>query len=608
MIPEGEEAPTVELPAYVDGERRRIDLDDYLGEGIVVLAFYPADFNPACTMQASDLDDLDLFTMQKDVSVFAVSPDSTYSHAAFAERYGLHLPLVSDPDGAAAEAYGVATETDIGERLVERAVFVVDHRGVVQYAWVAPEADAEIDAAPIKQAVGDIGGDDTALERYRVGYDHYVEGREAFTEAMGEYENREWMVAFNGFEAAEPAFTAAADHFDTAVRFAETEDFETVVDRGEEKADTLQHAADWLADSADALASGRGKQGKEFRADADRLLEAASNLPDPPAPDAFTLTDDGIELADSVVVDPDADDGSGYDWRAGDDDAVDADLGIDDADLDAAVADDADESAYDSPDESDAVEGDLEMDLDAAVEADDGATAAGDDGDAGGATAGGGSEAGDERDRDAIEPAGPDGTGATGGESVSGGESASGGSSIEGDTVEGDLEMDFDAIEAADDPAAGEGSAGGEHDQDSTGDETVEETAGTDAGSAGAAGGESETPVEATPAGAGDDVSLTRGESSPDPPAGNDERGAPSGRMHDGSLDATRGPEHGRLAESDTTGTDDSDSGGAGPDDPDDDGADTTEEIEELDLADPTEGDDEADEDEEREDWDIPGQ
>jgi len=425
MLSEGAVAPAVSLPAYADGERRRIDLSDYLGEGIVVLAFYPADFNPACSMQSSDLDDLDLFTMQKDVSVFGISPDSTYSHEAFAERYGLHIPLLSDDEGAAAEAYDLALSTDTGESLVQRAVFVVDHHGVVQFTWATDDLDREIDVTPVKQAVGDIGGDDTAIERYRVGYEHYAEGREAFTEAMAEYEDREWMDAHNEFERAEPAFTTAADHFDTAVRFAETADFETVVDRAEEKADTLSHAASWLVDSADAFASGRGKQGDQYREDAQRLLDAASELSEPPDPNAFTLTDDGIELDDSVVVDPDEDDG--YAWQAHSEDAVDTDLGVDDDDLDAAVAG-AGTEYDDQRDDGDTVEGDLEMDLDAVEEATAAASA-------------------DEESDDAD--------------------------TADADAVDGDLEMNLDAVEEA-----SATDAGGPADEDLAGNSASQQQGG----------------------------------------------------------------------------------------------------------------------------------
>lgn len=369
MRSEGAQAPAVSLPAYVDGERREIDLADYIDEGVVVLAFYPADFNPACTTRASDLDDLDLFTMDKDVTVFGVSPDSTYSHEAFAERYGLHVPLLSDREGEAAAAYGVGQTTDHGEALAQRAVFVIDHRATIQYAWATDDLTAGFDVTPVRQAVGDIGGDDIAVERYRVGHDHYAAGREAFTEAMAAYEDREWTDAGSGFETAEPEFTAAAAHFDTAVRFAETDDFETVVDRAEGKADTLSHAASWLADSADALASGRGKRGSQYREDAQRLLDAAADRPEPPGSDAFALTDDGVELGDSAAVDAVKDEG--YAWRGDDPNAADTGLDIDDEALDAAV-EGADGEATDDAEpgaEGDTAGGDLEMDLDAAQEA-----------------------------------------------------------------------------------------------------------------------------------------------------------------------------------------------------------------------------------------------
>jgi len=375
MLSEGATAPSVVLPGYVDGERERVDLGASLGDGIVVLVFYPADFNPGCSMQSSDLGDLDLFTMQKDVSVFAVSPDSTYSHEAFAERYSLRVPLLSDVDGDAASAYDVELETETGEHLCQRAVFVVDHRGEVVYAWATDDLEERVNVDPVKQAVGDIGGDETALERYRLGVERYAEGREAFTAAMADYQDREWIPARGAFEEAEPAFAAAADHLNTAVRFAETAAFETVADRAEEKADTLQHAADWLGQSADELAQGRGKSGTEYRDDAEQVIDAASDLPEPPEADAFTLTDDGIESDDSVVVDPEESERA---FTLEDDAvAVDTNLAVDDDALDAAVA--ADSS--DEPTEGDAVEGDLEMDLDAVEAEDRDRYGGGDDGD-----------------------------------------------------------------------------------------------------------------------------------------------------------------------------------------------------------------------------------
>ena len=446
MLSEGAEAPAVVLPGYVDGERERVDLGAYLGEGIVVLAFYPADFNPACSMQSSDLDGLDLFTMQRDVSVFAVSPDSTYSHEAFAERYGLRVPLLSDVDGGAAGAYGVDRETETGERLPRRAVFVVDHRGIVQHARATDDLSEPVDVGPVKRAVGDIGGDETALERYRAGVERYAEGRTAFTEAMADYEDREWMPARSGFERAEPAFADAADHLDTAVRFAESEVFETVADRAEEKADTLQHAADWFAQSADALGGGRGKQGAEYREDAERVIDAASGLPEPPESDAFTLTDAGIEADDSVTVDSEGDRREPSDGASGAtasregaraaDSAVEADFALAETASDGATHD-ASETT-----EGDTVEGDLEMDLDA-VDGEDDRYGEGE---------------GTETPTEAAAASGAGGAGGGNEARAAGGESTPGGDadgSQDGNTGEDEAAEDIEELDLAD-PTEGE--------------------------------------------------------------------------------------------------------------------------------------------------------
>jgi peroxiredoxin len=286
VISQGDEAPRFELPALVDGDHRRVALEEFLGEDVVILAFYPGDFNPACD-EESDLDELDLFTMQKDVSVLGVSSDSLYSHGAFAEKYDLHIPLLSDTRRRIAQQYGVTFEDDIGQELIERAVFVVDHDGIVQYAWSTREMLSLPDVDAIKDAIGDTGGDDTAFARYRIGYAHYTEGRRAFTSAMGSYQDSEWMLSQSDFKRAQEEFEEAADHFNSAVRFADDPEFSEYYEQTEEKATALWQAAEWLTDSASAYSSGSGAAGQRLRDDAERPLESARDIGDPIEPDEW---------------------------------------------------------------------------------------------------------------------------------------------------------------------------------------------------------------------------------------------------------------------------------------------------------------------------------
>ena len=285
MLSEGDVAPGFELPALVDGEKRRVALAEYLGDDIVILAFYPADFNPACDDESCDLGELDLFTMQKDVTILGISPDSVYSHRAFATQYDLNVPLLADTEGEVAQRYDIDLVDDIGQRLVERAVAVVDHDGTITYSWSTEDMTELPRVEAVKDALAGTGGDDTAFARYRVGHAHYTEGRRAFTSAMENFQQREWVMTQHDFQQAREEFEAAADRFDTALRFVDDESLVPIYEGANEKATALWQAADWLVRSASAYSSGNGAEGQELRGDAEIPLSTVREYEEPPDPD-----------------------------------------------------------------------------------------------------------------------------------------------------------------------------------------------------------------------------------------------------------------------------------------------------------------------------------
>lgn len=292
MIEEGDSAVPFELPAVVDGEFEQVALEEYLGKEVIILAFYPADFNPACEGGTTDLDELDLFTMQKDVSILGISADSIYSHRAFADEFDLHIPLLSDAGGRVADAYGVAKEADDEGYLTRRAIVVIDHSETVEYAWVAEDIGELPDVEAIRDTVEGVGSDETAEARYTVGHAHYIEGRRAFTSAMKAYEDKEWMMSQGDFDRAYEEFGEAKEEFNTAVRFCETEENETYFRRAEDKAEALWRASEWLMESANAFSSGEGAQAESMRKDAEAPLEEARAIHDPVEPDGFPPEED----------------------------------------------------------------------------------------------------------------------------------------------------------------------------------------------------------------------------------------------------------------------------------------------------------------------------
>jgi peroxiredoxin len=146
MPEQGDTAPSFSATLGTS-EHESFDLDDHLGDGPVVLAFFPGAFTPPCTNEMVALQDqIDEFH-DAGVTVFGVSADSPFSQGAFRDEHGIEFDLVSDMAGEAIGAYGL--EIDVEELglygVANRAVFVLDEDGTVTYRWIADDPTNEPD-------------------------------------------------------------------------------------------------------------------------------------------------------------------------------------------------------------------------------------------------------------------------------------------------------------------------------------------------------------------------------------------------------------------------------------------------------------------------------
>ena len=103
----GDEAPEFDLPDDAGGSVR---LKNYRGQ-LLVLYFYPKDETPGCTREACAFRDFYAEYQRRGVTIFGVSQDTEQSHRKFIERRALPFPLVADPEGSVARAYGVPTRS-----------------------------------------------------------------------------------------------------------------------------------------------------------------------------------------------------------------------------------------------------------------------------------------------------------------------------------------------------------------------------------------------------------------------------------------------------------------------------------------------------------------
>jgi peroxiredoxin (alkyl hydroperoxide reductase subunit C) len=131
MLQAGVPAPDFTLE---NQSRQRITLSDFRGRKNVVLAFHPLAFTPVCSVQMQNYQKALPTFESLDTVVLGISFDLGPSHAAWANSLGgLSFDLLSDvhPHAKVARAYGVFRE---GDGLPDRAIFVVDKKGIIRWA------------------------------------------------------------------------------------------------------------------------------------------------------------------------------------------------------------------------------------------------------------------------------------------------------------------------------------------------------------------------------------------------------------------------------------------------------------------------------------------
>ena len=153
MVSNGDTAPTFSATIGTS-DHEPFELDEHLGDGPVVLAFFPGAFTPPCTNEMVALQDHRDEFQDAGATLLGVSADSAFSLGAFREEHDIAFDLVSDMNREAIQAYDL--EIDIEELglygIANRAVYVLDEDGTVIYDWVAddptnePEYDAILDA------------------------------------------------------------------------------------------------------------------------------------------------------------------------------------------------------------------------------------------------------------------------------------------------------------------------------------------------------------------------------------------------------------------------------------------------------------------------------
>ncbi|HUI10428.1 MAG TPA: peroxiredoxin [Bacteroidota bacterium] len=154
-LKKGDRAPDFSL---YDTDKKIRTLGEFLGHKTVI-AFYPGAFTGVCTKEMCTFRDSlgTLGTLH--AQVVGISVDSPFANKSFAEQNKLGFPLLTDFSREVSKKYCGLYEDFAGLKsytAAKRSVFVLDTKGIVQYAWISDQPGVEPPYEEVNRALGSI--------------------------------------------------------------------------------------------------------------------------------------------------------------------------------------------------------------------------------------------------------------------------------------------------------------------------------------------------------------------------------------------------------------------------------------------------------------------
>lgn len=134
----GQSAPDFTL---FDSDKNPVQLSAQQGNNVLLL-FFPQSFTGVCTQELCSIRDNIALYNDAHAKVFGISVDSVFTLGKFKEEQQLNFPLLSDFNKKVSELYDTIYHDWILDMkgVSKRSAFVIDRKGVVQYAEVLESA------------------------------------------------------------------------------------------------------------------------------------------------------------------------------------------------------------------------------------------------------------------------------------------------------------------------------------------------------------------------------------------------------------------------------------------------------------------------------------
>ena len=151
----GEKAPDFKLP---DTDMKIRSLNEFQGQK-VVLAFFVGAFTSMCTKEMCAFRDSMARLVDLKAQVIGISVNDPFSNKAFAEKNRLPFPILSDVNREVIKTYNLEMPDFSGLKgysVAKRSIFVLDHKGIVRYAWITEDPAVEPNYEKVEQVLKEI--------------------------------------------------------------------------------------------------------------------------------------------------------------------------------------------------------------------------------------------------------------------------------------------------------------------------------------------------------------------------------------------------------------------------------------------------------------------
>ncbi len=154
----GDQAPNITLLHKAPDGVKKVALGDEMKGKNVVLLFFPAVGTGVCTEEMCTVsEDWDAYK-NLNADVYGVSVDSPFAQEVWATANNITIPLLSDFNKEAIEAFGAKYDVWVPgtfdmNGVAKRSAFVINKEGKVVYADVLENAGEMPDLGKVKEAL-----------------------------------------------------------------------------------------------------------------------------------------------------------------------------------------------------------------------------------------------------------------------------------------------------------------------------------------------------------------------------------------------------------------------------------------------------------------------